>query len=291
MDPIYVTGHRNPDTDSIVAAMAYAALRNACGDREYTAACLGRVSDETQQVLDRFGFQPPMHITNMYTQVRDLIYDTPPLLGTAITVGRAWETLQQERSHTAIPVVNEDGTLYGMLSREDVASYNMTQITTGITLTWEKNEAASKYFIYRYRRVDGAWSEQYKKIVTGDVTSWNDTTVVAGETYRYVIVVNKDGLSSKTSEEVRIMKIGNTTLSLSAQTGRTKVTIKENALATSYAIQRRVADGEWVTLIENTTELVYWDNDVVAGTTYEYRAVATNGTDTCYGKGYSATAK
>ena len=59
MDPIYVTGHRNPDTDSIVAAMAYAALRNALGDREYEAACLGHVSDETQLVLDRFGFQPP----------------------------------------------------------------------------------------------------------------------------------------------------------------------------------------------------------------------------------------
>ena len=65
MDPIYVTGHRNPDTDSIVAAMAYAALRNALGDREYEAACLGHVSDETQIVLDRFGFQPPKRITNM----------------------------------------------------------------------------------------------------------------------------------------------------------------------------------------------------------------------------------
>jgi len=39
MDPIYVTGHRNPDTDSIVAAIAYASLRNALGDREYEAAC------------------------------------------------------------------------------------------------------------------------------------------------------------------------------------------------------------------------------------------------------------
>ena len=56
MEPIYVTGHRNPDTDSIVAAMAYVALRNAVGDREYEAACLGHVSDETQIVLDRFGF-------------------------------------------------------------------------------------------------------------------------------------------------------------------------------------------------------------------------------------------
>ena len=66
MDPIYVTGHRNPDTDSIVAAISYAALRNACGDREYEAACLGRVSDETQIVLDRFGFLPPKRITDLY---------------------------------------------------------------------------------------------------------------------------------------------------------------------------------------------------------------------------------
>lgn len=60
MDPIYVTGHRNPDTDSIVSAMAYAALRNALGDREYRAARLGHVSDETQLVLDRFGFPAPV---------------------------------------------------------------------------------------------------------------------------------------------------------------------------------------------------------------------------------------
>ena len=91
MDHIYVTGHRNPDTDSIVAAMAYAALRNACGDREYEAACLGHVSDETQIVLDRFGFQPPTRIHNMYTQVRDLDFDKPPILSAAVTLGRAWQ--------------------------------------------------------------------------------------------------------------------------------------------------------------------------------------------------------
>ena len=72
MDPIYVTGHQNPDTDSIVAAIAYASLRNALGDREYEAACLGRVSDETQIVLNHFGFQAPKIITNVYTQVKDL---------------------------------------------------------------------------------------------------------------------------------------------------------------------------------------------------------------------------
>ena len=132
MDPIYVTGHRNPDTDSIVAAMAYAALRNAVGDREYEAACLGHVSDETQLVLDRFGFQPPKRIHNMYTQVHDLDFDTPPLLSAAVTVGRAWKMLMDQKNINAVPVTNEDGTLYGMLSREDVASYNMEQVTTGV---------------------------------------------------------------------------------------------------------------------------------------------------------------
>ncbi len=128
MDPIYVTGHRNPDTDSIVAAMAYAALRNAVGDREYEAACLGHVSDETQTVLDLFGFQPPKRITSMHTQVRDLDFDTPPVLSPAVTVGRAWNILQEHKNISALPVAKEDGTLYGMLSRENVASYNMEQV-------------------------------------------------------------------------------------------------------------------------------------------------------------------
>ena len=118
MDPIYVTGHRNPDTDSIVAAMAYAALRNALGDREYEAACLGRVSDETKIVLDRFGFQPPKLITSMHTQVRDLDFDTPPVLSTAVTEGRAWRMLQEHKEISALPEesvysidVAEDGSI------------------------------------------------------------------------------------------------------------------------------------------------------------------------------------
>ena len=129
MDPIYVTGHRNPDTDSIVAAIAYAALRNALGDREYEPACLGHVSDETQIVLDRFGFQPPKRITSMFTQVRDLDFDKPPVFSAAVTMERAWKMLGKH--NTAIPVANDDGTLFGMLSREDVANYNMSLVNAG----------------------------------------------------------------------------------------------------------------------------------------------------------------
>ena len=131
MDTIYVTGHRNPDTDSIVAAMAYAALRNALGHREYVAACLGHVSDETQIVLNRFGFAPPKRIHSMHTQVRDLEFDKPPVFSAAVTMGRAWSVLEMKDTITAIPVANDDGTLYGMLSREDVANYNMSLVNAG----------------------------------------------------------------------------------------------------------------------------------------------------------------
>ena len=130
MDPIYVTGHRNPDTDSIVAAMAYAAMRNALGNREYVAACLGRVSDETQIVLDRFGFEPPVRIRSMFTQIRDLDFDKPPVFSAAVTMDRAWSVMEKLKA-TAIPVANDDGTLYGMLSRDDVANYNMSLVNSG----------------------------------------------------------------------------------------------------------------------------------------------------------------
>ena len=128
MDTIYVIGHRNPDTDSIVSAMAYAALRNSLGDREYRAGRLGHVSDETQLVLERFGFTAPEWVKTVRTQVRDLAYDTPPALSSAVTVSHAWSVLTADRSVAAIPVTNEDGTLFGMLSSGDIAACDMRSI-------------------------------------------------------------------------------------------------------------------------------------------------------------------
>lgn len=127
MDTIYITGHKNPDTDSIISAMAYAALKNALGQRQYKAARLGQVSDETQIVLDRFGFEPPELISDVRTQVRDLDYDTPTMLSPGATISRAWQIMRDEKI-SSLPVANEDGTLYGMLSAGDVASYDMNSV-------------------------------------------------------------------------------------------------------------------------------------------------------------------
>ena len=127
MSEIYVTGHRNPDTDSIVASMSYAKLRNALGDREYKAVRIGAINDETQHMLDHFGFEPPEYIKSMRTQVCDLDFDRPPELNCSVTMDLAWRTMREGEIAT-MPIVNDDGTLYGMLSAGDIASYDMETI-------------------------------------------------------------------------------------------------------------------------------------------------------------------
>ncbi len=129
MEQIYVTGHRNPDTDSVVSAMAYAALRNALGERQYTAARLGHLSDETRLILSRFGFEPPLLIKNMRTQVLDLDYDVPPILHEAVTVNRAWSALEEDHQISAIPITDDEGRLRGMMTAGDIAGYDMQTIT------------------------------------------------------------------------------------------------------------------------------------------------------------------
>ena len=130
MSEIYVTGHKNPDTDSIVAALAYANLRYALGDREYKAARIGAVNDETKRLLERFNVEEPVLLQTMRTQVRDLDYDRPPLLNGSVTIDRAWGAMREGKFST-VPIVNDDGTLYGVLSSGDVADYDMDTISGG----------------------------------------------------------------------------------------------------------------------------------------------------------------
>ena len=127
MNEIYVTGHRNPDTDSIVAAMAYANLRKALGDREYTAVRIGSVNDETLSMLKRFGFEAPPYVKNMRNQVCDLDFDHPPELHRSVPLELAWQSMREGQIAT-IPILNDDGTLYGVLSAGDVASYDLRTV-------------------------------------------------------------------------------------------------------------------------------------------------------------------
>lgn len=128
MDPIYVFGHRNPDTDSVVSAMAYAALNNALGNSDYVAARLGHINDETTFLLERFGFEAPQYISTVRTQVRDVAFDRPPMLSSGVAVSRAWEVLRSNTGLSAVPVTDEQGHLFGMITTGSIAEKDMESI-------------------------------------------------------------------------------------------------------------------------------------------------------------------
>ena len=131
MGKIYITGHRNPDTDSIVSAIAYAALKNALGEREAVAVRLGELTKETATVLERFGYEAPPLITNVKTQLSDVRFDRPPIVGEGVTVRTAWD-IMIEHHVQIISIADEAGKLVGVLNVSDIAEHDMRTAIHGL---------------------------------------------------------------------------------------------------------------------------------------------------------------
>ena len=133
MDSVYVIGHKNPDTDSVVSAMAYAALKNALGGNHYIAARYGHLNTETSFLLNHFGFQPPIYLRSVRTQVCDIDYDTPPSVGAGVPVSYAWSMLHKENNTvSALPITNEDGSLFGLVTAGGIAESDMESVVSPI---------------------------------------------------------------------------------------------------------------------------------------------------------------
>ncbi len=131
MSKVYITGHRNPDTDSIVSAMAYAALKNALGERDAMPVRLGELNNETTTVLERFGFEPPELITTVKTQLSDVQFDRPPIVGSGVTVRTAWDIMLNHNVQL-IAVADEDCKLVGVLTVSDIAEHDMRSAHDGL---------------------------------------------------------------------------------------------------------------------------------------------------------------
>ncbi|MEA4884686.1 MAG: putative manganese-dependent inorganic diphosphatase [Clostridia bacterium] len=118
---IYVVGHRNPDCDSVVSAIAYAHVKNEqAGDSTAIPTRIGSVNHETAFVLNEFGFEPPLFLPNAYAQVKDVIFDAPMAVRQGTTLLEVWSAMQEKRTATSC-VVDEDGRLAGVVTIGDVA--------------------------------------------------------------------------------------------------------------------------------------------------------------------------
>ena len=93
-EKIYVIGHKNPDTDSICSAIAYADLRQKVTGQVHEAKRAGHVNDETAYVLDRFGVEAPKLLTDVRLQVRDLDIHEMQGLKPNASIRDTWERMR-----------------------------------------------------------------------------------------------------------------------------------------------------------------------------------------------------
>ena len=128
---VVVIGHRNPDTDSICSAIAYAELKNKTSSLVCEARRAGRMNQETEFVLKRFGVAPPRMCTDVNPKIRDVDYREMPGIPGSTSLRKAWEIMRDQKIDT-LPVTSEDDELQGVITVKDIATANMDLFDTGI---------------------------------------------------------------------------------------------------------------------------------------------------------------
>ena len=128
---VVVIGHRNPDTDSICSAIAYAELKNKTSDLVCEPRRAGKMNQETEFVLKKFGVRPPRMCTDVNPKIRDVDYREMPGIPGSTSLRKAWEIMRDRKIDT-LPVTAADNELEGLITVKDIATANMDLFDTGI---------------------------------------------------------------------------------------------------------------------------------------------------------------
>ena len=131
---VVVIGHRNPDTDSICSAIAYAELKNKTSSLVCEARRAGRMNQETEFVLKRFGVAPPRMCTDVNPKIRDVDYREMPGIPGSTSLRKAWEIMRDQKIDT-LPITSADNELEGIITVKDIATANMDVFDTGVLAT------------------------------------------------------------------------------------------------------------------------------------------------------------
>ena len=120
---VYVVGHKNPDTDSICSAIAYARLKTIVTGEDHTPRRAGQLNEETQYVLDRFKVKVPALLSDLRVQVKDVELRKIEGLSGSVSIKTAWARMQELNIKT-LPVTR-DGKLEGLITIGDIATSYM----------------------------------------------------------------------------------------------------------------------------------------------------------------------
>ncbi len=125
---VIVTGHKNPDTDSVCSALGYAFYKNRTDPSSvYIAVRGGELNDETRFVLDRFGFRIPPLLRSLMPQVQDIPRKRLVTVSPSTRVGKAAILMKENRVHS-LPVVDEASVVRGVVDAVDVATAYAEQL-------------------------------------------------------------------------------------------------------------------------------------------------------------------
>ena len=128
---VVVIGHRNPDTDSICSAIAYAELKT----RTSTLVCeprrAGKMNQETEFVLKKFGVTPPRMCTDVNPKIRDVDYREMPGIPGSTSLRRAWKIMRDQQIDT-LSITSAGNELEGIITVKDLATANMDVFDTAV---------------------------------------------------------------------------------------------------------------------------------------------------------------
>lgn len=130
---IYVVGHKNPDTDSVCSAIAYAQLRTQLTGEKHNARRAGQLNEETQYVLDYFNVKAPALLTDLRVQVKDVALRKVEGVEGSLSIKTAWARMKEQNLKT-LPVTR-DGRLEGVITIGDIATSYMDVYDSNVLAT------------------------------------------------------------------------------------------------------------------------------------------------------------
>ncbi len=120
---IHVIGHKNPDTDSICSAIAYAELKNRTSSKNYIAMRAGHINEETQYILNRFNVRRPRYLGSVNPQVKDIKIRMIEGVSGSISLKKAW-AIMNENNVVTLPITASNK-LEGLITISDIAKSYM----------------------------------------------------------------------------------------------------------------------------------------------------------------------
>ena len=135
---VWVIGHKNPDTDSVCAAIAYANLKNLTEEGEFIPKKAGSLNNETAYVLKRFNVAEPETVTDVGAQVKDIDFRRTSGVNGHYSLKKAWELMKQDNVVT-LPIVGITGMLEGVIVNGDIA-YSYMDVYDNYILSHAKTQ-------------------------------------------------------------------------------------------------------------------------------------------------------